>query len=168
MTDQPIPVKVVESPAEALRRLALVEDLPREDLWKAIAASVIDINERIDVVERNAAENRRVMASIDNRLRWPRPEMQRANQAVRARYPHAHACVTCSPDGRQPGPGCVNCRKTGMDQTPCQAEGHKPQCPQDCCDPPDTVTQAIDAHEASQVHDGGHERPDPRGTVGTG
>jgi hypothetical protein len=78
MTDQPVTVQVIESPAEALRRLALVEDLPREDLWDAIATAVIDINERIAVVERNAAENRRVMASIDNRLRWPRPEMRRS------------------------------------------------------------------------------------------
>ncbi len=51
-----------------------------------------------------------------------------------ARLPHAHACVSCSPDGEQRGPGCHNCRETGMDQNPCQAEGHQPHCPAGCCD----------------------------------
>ncbi|MFI5895701.1 hypothetical protein ACIA5D_36960 [Actinoplanes sp. NPDC051513] len=46
---------------------------------------------------------------------------------------HAHVCVSCS-DGIQPGAGCINCRNTGMDQTPCQAEGHQPQCPHGCCE----------------------------------
>lgn len=46
-------------------------------------------------------------------------EVSEDRQAVRKRYPHAHACVTCSPDARQPGPGCINCRQTGWDQTPC-------------------------------------------------
>lgn len=30
---------------------------------------------------------------------------------------HPHFCVSCS-DGEVPGPGCDNCRSTGMDQTP--------------------------------------------------
>lgn len=30
---------------------------------------------------------------------------------------HPHYCVSCS-DGDAPGPGCGNCRQTGMDQTP--------------------------------------------------
>lgn len=50
-----------------------------------------------------------------------------------SRTPHAHVCASCSPDGEQPGPGCLNCRHTGMDQTPCQAEGHQPECPHGCC-----------------------------------
>ena len=80
MTDQPIALKVVETPAERLRRLALIEDLPREDLWAAIAAAVLEINERVAVVEAGAAADRRLMASIDNRLRWPRAEMQQPTQ----------------------------------------------------------------------------------------
>jgi len=31
-----------------------------------------------------------------------------------------HVCLSCSPDAQTPGPGCLNCRQTGMDQTPCQ------------------------------------------------
>ncbi len=46
---------------------------------------------------------------------------------------HLHICVSCS-DGTQPGPGCGNCRETGMDQTPCQTEGHQAQCPHGCCE----------------------------------
>ena len=53
---------------------------------------------------------------------------------------HAHVCLMCSPDGRLPGHGCINCRQTGMDQTPCQAEGHEPQCPHGCCGGPRTAT----------------------------
>lgn len=30
---------------------------------------------------------------------------------------HPHYCVSCS-DGVDEGPGCMNCRWTGMDQTP--------------------------------------------------
>jgi hypothetical protein len=30
---------------------------------------------------------------------------------------HPHYCVSCS-DGETQGPGCLNCRQTGMDQTP--------------------------------------------------
>lgn len=30
---------------------------------------------------------------------------------------HPHYCVSCS-DGETQGPGCINCRQTGMDQTP--------------------------------------------------
>lgn len=30
---------------------------------------------------------------------------------------HPHYCVTCS-DGETQGPGCINCRSTGFDQTP--------------------------------------------------
>lgn len=48
-------VKVVETPAERLRRLALV-DVPPADLREAIAAAVIDINERLAVLEAEAAD----------------------------------------------------------------------------------------------------------------
>lgn len=41
----------------------------------------------------------------------------------RKKYFHNHVCASCSPDGRRPGIGCMNCRNTGMDQTPC------PNCP---------------------------------------
>ena len=30
---------------------------------------------------------------------------------------HPHHCASCSRDGK-PGPGCINCRQTGYDQTP--------------------------------------------------
>lgn len=30
-----------------------------------------------------------------------------------------HVCLGCSPDSQTPGPGCGDCRYTGMDQTPC-------------------------------------------------
>jgi len=30
-----------------------------------------------------------------------------------------HVCLSCSPDYQTPGPGCGDCRNTGMDQTPC-------------------------------------------------
>lgn len=32
---------------------------------------------------------------------------------------YTHVCLSCSPDAQTPGPGCINCRRTGMDQTPC-------------------------------------------------
>lgn len=57
--------------------------------------------------------------------------------------PHAHACPSCSPDGVTPGSGCHNCRRTGMDQTPCRAEGHVPQCPHGCCGGPRTSGSAV-------------------------
>lgn len=50
-------------------------------------------------------------------------------RAARIADPHAHACVSCSPDGVTPGPGCINCRQTG----------HEPQCPHSCCDGPDEI-----------------------------
>lgn len=31
---------------------------------------------------------------------------------------HPHYCVSCSEDGRASGPGCINCRQTGFDQSP--------------------------------------------------
>lgn len=40
-----------------------------------------------------------------------------------ALYPcgRSHACRSCSPNRVVPGPGCLNCRQTGCDQTPCLA-----------------------------------------------
>lgn len=52
---EPIAVKVVETPAEKLRRVAGLEGAPREVLWEAIASAVIDINERMAVLETEAA-----------------------------------------------------------------------------------------------------------------
>lgn len=40
-----------------------------------------------------------------------------------------HVCLGCSPDAQTPGPGCVRCRHTGMDQTPCQPPGANPPQP---------------------------------------
>ncbi len=31
---------------------------------------------------------------------------------------HPHYCVSCSETGEASGPGCINCRMTGFDQTP--------------------------------------------------
>lgn len=40
-------------------------------------------------------------------------------QEYEARFDfHDHYCRTCS-DGTKPGPGCINCRQTGYDQSPC-------------------------------------------------
>jgi hypothetical protein len=41
---------------------------------------------------------------------------------------HPHYCLSCS-DGEAKGPGCMNCRQTGFDQTPW------PQCA-GCATPP--------------------------------
>jgi hypothetical protein len=41
--------------------------------------------------------------------RQPRPDGRGSS--------HPHFCVTCS-DGEAAGRGCINCRLTGMDQTP--------------------------------------------------
>jgi len=39
---------------------------------------------------------------------------------------HPHFCVSCS-DGITQGPGCLNCRSTGFDQTPwAECQGCKP------------------------------------------
>lgn len=46
---------------------------------------------------------------------WPKPKPDP--------YFHNHVCRTCSPDGKNPGQGCINCRQTGYDQSPC------PNCP---------------------------------------
>lgn len=55
--DQTVAVKVVETPAEHLQRLALVEtDVPRQDMWEAIAAAVSDITERLAVLEAEASD----------------------------------------------------------------------------------------------------------------
>lgn len=57
MADQPVSVKVVETPAERLRRLALIQaDVQRLELWDAIAAAVTDISERLAVLEAQAAD----------------------------------------------------------------------------------------------------------------
>lgn len=71
MTDAPIPTRVVEPPAERLRRLSLTPDVPRDDLWSAIAEAVIDINDRMAVLEADAAARRRVIASLDRRAVRP-------------------------------------------------------------------------------------------------
>lgn len=62
---EPIAVKVVAPPAERLRQLGLAPDTPRMDLWQAIAEAVIDINERIAVLETQADARRARLAGID-------------------------------------------------------------------------------------------------------
>ncbi len=49
---------------------------------------------------------------------WPYPPNPRAE-----RFPcgRSHVCVSCSPELDVRGPGCINCRQTGYDQTPCLA-----------------------------------------------
>jgi hypothetical protein len=73
-----------------------------------------------------------VAARADAEVRW----LEKLLAEKTAGLPHSHACVTCSPDGREQGPGCHNCRHTGLDQTPCQAEGHAAHCPAGCCEAP--------------------------------
>lgn len=43
---------------------------------------------------------------------------------------YTHVCLSCSPNAQTPGPGCVNCRHTGMDQTPCQPLTPKAEPPE--------------------------------------
>lgn len=47
---------------------------------------------------------------------WPYPPDPQA-----ARFPcgRSHVCLSCSPRPDVPGNGCVNCRQTRFDQTPC-------------------------------------------------
>lgn len=46
-----------------------------------------------------------------------------------------HVCLSCSPTGDEPGHGCINCRQTGWDQTPClpphRWTGHGHRCCED-------------------------------------
>lgn len=126
--------------AEAWEQIAdeisLGEDWQVEDPRISYVDVQIDKEGYLRLEEIRAARSQPSGAASDATSGVPRhSEVSEDRQAVRKRYPHAHACVTCSPDGRQPGPGCINCRQTGWDQTPCQAEGHKAQCPHDCCDP---------------------------------
>jgi len=67
MTDQPISLKVTEPPVERLRRLSLTPDVPREDLWRAIAESLINVNERLAELEASAARRTRSEAALDPR-----------------------------------------------------------------------------------------------------
>lgn len=50
-------------------------------------------------------------------------------------YFHNHVCSTCSPDHINPGSGCINCRQTGYDQTPCV------NCPGAVATPPQKENQ---------------------------
>lgn len=68
---EPVVVKVVETPAERLRRVAGLEGAPREDLWEAIASAVIDINERMAVLEADADARRQVIAALQRRASAP-------------------------------------------------------------------------------------------------
>lgn len=47
MTDDPVPVQVVETPAEALKRLALAPDVPKDELRAVIATAVNDVVDRL-------------------------------------------------------------------------------------------------------------------------
>jgi hypothetical protein len=71
VSDQKIALQVVELPVDRLRRLTLIPDLPREDLWVAIAEAVIDINERVAVVQQAGVENRKTIAQLEQYLRTP-------------------------------------------------------------------------------------------------
>ena len=72
MTDQPIPVKVVEPPVDRLRRLALTpETTTREELVSAIAEAVINVNERLAELEASAAQRARRDLVFDPRRVGP-------------------------------------------------------------------------------------------------
>lgn len=47
---------------------------------------------------------------------WPYPADP---DAVRFPCGRSHVCGSCSPRPDVPGPGRINCRNTGYDQTPC-------------------------------------------------
>lgn len=68
---EPMVVKVVEAPAEKLRRVAGLEGAPREELWEAIASAVININERMAVLEADADARRCVVEAIKKRVGLP-------------------------------------------------------------------------------------------------
>lgn len=51
MTTTDVPVRVVETPAEALRRLAIAPDVPKEELRAVIADAVNDVVERLDAAQ---------------------------------------------------------------------------------------------------------------------
>lgn len=44
-----------------------------------------------------------------------------ADPALRFPCGSTHACRRCSPNRILPGRGCINCRQTGLDQSPCLA-----------------------------------------------
>lgn len=75
---------------------------------------------------RTALQNAR---SITNRLAVEIAEAEDARmRELEAAHPEAcypcgrsHACRSCSPNRVAAGPGCMNCRQTGCDQTPCLA-----------------------------------------------
>lgn len=64
MSTDPVPLRVIETPCEALQRLALTPDVPPDDLRGAIAAAVININERLLALE---DQGRKVRARIGGR-----------------------------------------------------------------------------------------------------
>lgn len=61
MNDDQVPLQVVETPAEALKRLALAPDVPPAELWLAIADAVRDVTARLDdLKDQIATTNRRL------------------------------------------------------------------------------------------------------------
>jgi hypothetical protein len=94
-----------------------VDDRDRQAIRGGLAAA-------LTVVERDRCL--KPSGHVFHPLAHPAPKDPRA--------PHSHVCVSCSPDASAPGPGCVNCRQTGWDQTPCLEPGHLPHCPSGCCD----------------------------------
>lgn len=101
--------------------------LPDSMLWAELGVKVPEARTlvaHIDLLTERLAQANRTIEQL--KVARPAPTDPRA--------PHSHVCVSCSPDGAEPGPGCVNCRQTGMDQAPCTALGHSRSCPHGCCD----------------------------------
>jgi hypothetical protein len=77
-----------------------------------------------------------------------------------------HVCLSCSPDSQTPGYGCINCRQTGMDQTPCKPVPAPPTPPGS--PPADERATAVETGRAGRFEEllaAEHEQFDPRGEV---
>lgn len=84
-------------------RHRLTIDLPAELADWLVDEATVRRQGREVIIERALRDHRRVV------------ERDRVNPRPRD---HRHFCLVCS-DGTERGPGCINCRETGMDQTPC-------------------------------------------------
>lgn len=97
-------------------------DAMRDTLWRYLPTEVTDFCEPDDILPWIEA----LLAAVErDRCLEPRDHVFHPLDRYRApsKWParrgalHPHFCVVCS-DGEAKGPGCVNCRSTGFDQSP--------------------------------------------------
>lgn len=102
-TDEMVTAAAEVAEEEMIRRLGRdLGTIHRDDIIRAILKAGLAIVERDWCLERRG----HVYHPLAKR-QWP---TGRGGS-------HPHFCVSCS-DGETAGPGCGNCRSTGMDQTP--------------------------------------------------